>query len=58
MHEVRTGDCVIHRADHHEHTRDSNDMCWYPRSSGISWRGLGVLGRIEALEYGDGEPDD
>ena len=39
-------------------TRDSNDMCWYPRSSKISWRGLGVIGRIEALEYGDGEPDD
>jgi uncharacterized cupin superfamily protein len=39
-------------------TRDSNDMCWYPRSSKISWRGLGVIGRIEALEYRDGEPDD
>ena len=39
-------------------TRDPNDMCWYPRSNKISWRGLGVMGRIEALEYGDGEPDD
>jgi uncharacterized cupin superfamily protein len=39
-------------------TRKPNDMCWYPRSSKISWRGLGVIGRIEALEYGDGEPDD
>ena len=39
-------------------TRDTNDMCWYPRSNKISWRGLGVIGRIEALEYGDGEPDD
>jgi uncharacterized cupin superfamily protein len=39
-------------------TRDSNDMVWYPRSSKISWRGLGVIGRIEALEYRDGEPDD
>jgi uncharacterized cupin superfamily protein len=39
-------------------TRRPNDMCWYPRSSKISWRGLGVIGRIEALEYGDGEPDD
>ena len=39
-------------------TRDPNDMCWYPRSNKISWRGLGVIGRIEALEYGDGEPDD
>jgi uncharacterized cupin superfamily protein len=39
-------------------TRRPNDMCWYPRSRKISWRGLGVIGRIEALEYGDGEPDD
>jgi uncharacterized cupin superfamily protein len=39
-------------------TRRPNDMCWYPRSSKIFWRGLGVIGRIEALEYGDGEPDD
>ena len=39
-------------------TRKPNDMCWYPRSNKISWRGLGVIGRIEALEYGDGEPDD
>jgi uncharacterized cupin superfamily protein len=37
-------------------TRDPNDMCWYPRSSKISWRGLGVMGRVEALEYFDGEP--
>jgi uncharacterized cupin superfamily protein len=39
-------------------TRRSNDMCWYPRSKKISWRGLGVMGRIEALSYDDGEPDD
>ena len=39
-------------------TRRPNDMCWYPRSSKIYWRGLGVIGRIEALEYDDGEPRD
>jgi len=39
-------------------TRRPNDMCWYPRSNKISWRGLGVIGRIESLEYADGEPDD
>jgi uncharacterized cupin superfamily protein len=39
-------------------TRDPNDMCWYPRSSKISWRGLGVIGRIESLDYFDGEPED
>jgi uncharacterized cupin superfamily protein len=37
-------------------TRDPNDMCWYPRSRKIAWRGLGVMGRIEALDYLDGEP--
>ena len=36
-------------------TRDPNDMCWYPRSGKIMWRGLGVVGRIEPLDYWDGE---
>lgn len=39
-------------------TRKPNDMCFYPRSNKISWRGLGVMGRIEPLAYMDGEPDD
>lgn len=39
-------------------TRRPNDMCWYPRSNKIAWRGLGVIGRIEALAYDDGEPAD
>ena len=39
-------------------TRCSNDTAWYPRSSKIYWRGLGVIGRIESLDYSDGEPDD
>lgn len=39
-------------------TRDANDMCWYPRSHKIAWRGLGVMGRIKTLEYFDGEPLD
>jgi len=39
-------------------TRRPNDMCFYPRSSKIFWRGLGVIGRIESLEYDDGEPGD
>jgi uncharacterized cupin superfamily protein len=37
-------------------TRDSNDMCFYPRSNKIAWRGLGVIGRVDHLEYDDGEP--
>ncbi len=39
-------------------TRKPNDMAWYPRSNKIQWRGLGVIGRIESLDYDDGEPDD
>lgn len=37
-------------------TRDPNDVAWFPRSRKIHWRGLGVIGRIETLEYLDGEP--
>ena len=37
-------------------SRDANDICWYPRSQKIFWRGVGVIGRIETLDYGDGEP--
>lgn len=37
-------------------TREPNDVCWYPRSRKIAWRGVGVIGRIETLEYFDGEP--
>ncbi len=36
--------------------RDVNDICWYPRSRKIFWRGIGVIGRIEQLDYFDGEP--
>jgi len=39
-------------------TRKPNDICWYPRSNKIFWRGLGVIGRIEVLDYWDGEPKD
>jgi uncharacterized cupin superfamily protein len=39
-------------------TRKPNDMCWYPRSSKIAWRGLGVIGRIEVLDYFDGESEE
>ena len=35
--------------------RDPNDICWYPRSQKIFWRGVGVVGRIEQLDYWDGE---
>jgi uncharacterized cupin superfamily protein len=38
-------------------TREPNDMCYYPRSNKVFLRGLGVIARLEQLEYGDGEPD-
>jgi len=37
-------------------TREPNDICWYPRSQKIFFRGVGVIGRIEQLDYFDGEP--
>jgi len=37
-------------------TRRPGDTAWYPRSQKINWRGLGVIGRIESLDYDDGEP--
>ena len=37
-------------------TREPNDVCYYPRSNKIYWRGLGLIARLELLEYFDGEP--
>jgi uncharacterized cupin superfamily protein len=37
-------------------TREPNDVCYYPRSNKIFFRGLGVIARLELLEYSDGEP--
>jgi uncharacterized cupin superfamily protein len=39
-------------------TRKPNDMCFYPRSNKVSWRGLGVIARVEHVPYWDGETDD
>ena len=39
-------------------TRRPNDVCYYPRSYKIYWRGLGLIARLEPLRYGDGEPED
>jgi uncharacterized cupin superfamily protein len=35
--------------------RDNKDVTWYPNSKKISFRGLGVIGRLEPLGYYDGE---
>jgi uncharacterized cupin superfamily protein len=38
-------------------TRRANDVCYYPRSNKLFWRGLGLIGRVESLDYWDGEED-
>lgn len=60
VHEVRPGDCVIHRADHHEHTfvagpegldylvfgtRHPTEIGWLPRSHAIRIGWPWVIGR-------------
>jgi uncharacterized cupin superfamily protein len=39
-------------------TRRPNDVCYYPGSNKIYWRGLGLIARLEPLSYEDGEPED
>lgn len=37
-------------------TREPGDVCYYPRSNKIAWRGVGVMARLERIEdYWDGE---
>jgi uncharacterized cupin superfamily protein len=36
-------------------TREPNDISYYPRSNNIYIRGIGLTGRIEQLDYWDGE---
>ncbi len=35
--------------------RDPADVAYYPRSNKVAFRGIGVIGRIERLDYWDGE---
>ena len=37
-------------------TKEPNDICYYPRSNKVFFRGLGLIARLEPLEYSDGEP--
>jgi uncharacterized cupin superfamily protein len=39
-------------------TRDPNDIAYFPRSNKILFRGVGVMARLEKLDYWDGEPTD
>jgi len=36
-------------------TRDTRDVTYYPRSGKVSIRGVGVIGRLDLLDYWDGE---
>lgn len=36
-------------------TREPNDIAYYPRSRKVSLRGVGVIGRVDQLDYWDGE---
>ena len=36
-------------------TRDPNDIAFYPRSGKVMLRGVGLVGRLERLDYWDGE---
>jgi len=36
-------------------TRERNDICYYPRSNKIYFRGVGLMTRLEQLDYWDGE---
>jgi uncharacterized cupin superfamily protein len=35
--------------------RDPSDICYYPRSNKIAFRGVGIIARLEKLDYWDGE---
>jgi uncharacterized cupin superfamily protein len=37
-------------------TRNANEVCCYPRSNKIYFRGLGLIARLDDLDYDDGEP--
>jgi uncharacterized cupin superfamily protein len=37
-------------------TKDPNDICWYPRSNKVYFRGIGLIARLDPLDYFDGEP--
>lgn len=36
-------------------TRDPGDICYYPRSNKIAFRGVHLIARLERLDYWDGE---
>lgn len=55
-HAIRAGDAGITLLVYG--TRRPNDIRYFPRSGKIYWRGIGFIGRLEPLNYSDGEPPD
>jgi uncharacterized cupin superfamily protein len=53
VYEVREGDCIVHRAGREAHTLRP----YYPHSNEFYIRGIGLIGRLEALEYAGGEAE-
>jgi uncharacterized cupin superfamily protein len=39
-------------------TREPNDIAYYPNSNKVNFRGVRLIGRIERLDYWEGEPTD
>jgi uncharacterized cupin superfamily protein len=39
-------------------TREVNDIAYYPDSNKVNFRGIGLITRLERLDYWDGEPAD
>jgi uncharacterized cupin superfamily protein len=39
-------------------TREPNDIAYYPDSDKVNFRGIGLITRLERLDYWDGEPED
>jgi uncharacterized cupin superfamily protein len=39
-------------------TREVNDIAYYPDSDKVNFRGIGLITRLERLDYWDGEPED
>jgi uncharacterized cupin superfamily protein len=38
-------------------TREPSDIAYYPRSNKVNFRGIGLVTRLERLDYWDGEPE-
>jgi uncharacterized cupin superfamily protein len=53
-HGIRAGDAGITYLAYG--TRRPNDILYYPRSNKIYFRGVGLIARLEDLDYFDGEP--